>query len=53
MILVLYWAYQKDLLEHVIPEEALKLLVICNFINFGYSVENIINLETNKPEKIR
>ena len=45
----LYWAYQKGLLEYVIPEEALKLLVICLFINFGYGVFNIVKMENNRP----
>ena len=28
-------------------------MVICSFINFGYGVHNIIDIESNKPEKIR
>jgi hypothetical protein len=51
--LVLYWAYQKDLLEVVISAEALKLVVICIFVNFGYGVKNILDSEADRPERVR
>lgn len=51
MILILYWAHQRDLLDHVISEEALKLLVICIFVNFGYGVNNIVSIEAENPHK--
>ena len=53
MTLILYWAYQKDLLDHVISEEALKLIVICIFINFGYGVNNIVCIETQQHHNIQ
>ena len=37
----LYWAYKKNIIEYKISEQGLKLLVICNFINFGYSVYHV------------
>lgn len=52
MILVIFWAHQKNMLNHVISEEALKLLVICIFINFGYGVRNVIREEADNPQKI-
>lgn len=53
MILVLFWAHQRDLLDHIISEEALKLLVICIFVNYGYGVNNIVHVESENKEKIK
>lgn len=52
-VLMLYWAYQKELLSVVISEQALKLLVICLFINFGYGVTNILHRYSRNEEKIK
>ena len=51
--LVLYWAYQKDLINEDLGEHAIKLLVICNFINFSYGVPNIVYQRLNNPQSTK
>jgi len=50
---ILYWAYQKGLLyENYLSEEIIKMITICNFINFGYGVKNIV-LSYSKDEMFK
>jgi hypothetical protein len=52
-ILVLYWAYQKELINEDLSEHVIKLIVICNFINFGYGFPNVVYQHLNKEEILK
>jgi hypothetical protein len=40
-------------LEHKISEHALKLIIICSFLNFGYGVLNVIPHSMNNKEILK
>ena len=42
--LLLYWAYQKGILdENYLSEDAIKLMTICFFIGLGIGITNVIS----------
>ena len=42
--LLLYWAYQKGILdEEYLSEDAIKLMAICFFIGLGIGITNVIS----------